>query len=72
MAASRQTIALAAVGSMGKFVCEDLLADDRFNVVVISRGVRSPSAPHPYGTIPDTAPLRPPSDHLVVVPYCFD
>ncbi|CAL8576619.1 hypothetical protein XPA_002490 [Xanthoria parietina] len=38
MAASRQTIALAAVGSMGKFVCEDLLADDRFNVVVISRG----------------------------------
>ncbi|KAI4097679.1 MAG: hypothetical protein LQ339_006724 [Xanthoria mediterranea] len=38
MAASPQTIALAAVGSMGKFVCEDLLADDRFNVVVISRG----------------------------------
>ncbi|KAI4219121.1 MAG: hypothetical protein L6R36_008546 [Xanthoria steineri] len=38
MAPSPQTIALAAVGGMGKFVCEDLLADDRFNVVVISRG----------------------------------
>ncbi|KAL8931107.1 MAG: hypothetical protein Q9208_000211 [Pyrenodesmia sp. 3 TL-2023] len=35
---ARQTIALAAVGSMGKFVCEELLADDRFDVVVISRG----------------------------------
>ncbi|KAL8711223.1 MAG: hypothetical protein Q9220_004368 [cf. Caloplaca sp. 1 TL-2023] len=38
MGFSRQTIALAAVGSMGKFVCEELLADDRFDVVVISRG----------------------------------
>ncbi|KAL8992521.1 MAG: hypothetical protein Q9188_007566 [Gyalolechia gomerana] len=38
MATSRQTIALAAVGSMGKFVCEELLANDRFDVVVISRG----------------------------------
>ncbi|KAL9059285.1 MAG: hypothetical protein Q9206_001561 [Seirophora lacunosa] len=38
MAPSRQTIALAAVGSMGKFVCEALLRDDRFDVVVISRG----------------------------------
>ncbi|KAL8848891.1 MAG: hypothetical protein Q9221_006116 [Calogaya cf. arnoldii] len=35
---ARQTIALAAVGGMGKFVCEELLADDRFDVVVISRG----------------------------------
>ena len=69
MAASRQTIALAAVGSMGKFVCEDLLADDRFNVVVISRGVRSLSAPHPYATLPDPPH---PSDHLGVVPYYFD
>ncbi|KAL8779761.1 MAG: hypothetical protein Q9213_006789 [Squamulea squamosa] len=38
MGDSRQTIALAAVGSMGKFVCEELLADKRFQVVVISRG----------------------------------
>ncbi|KAL8773736.1 MAG: hypothetical protein Q9209_001504 [Squamulea sp. 1 TL-2023] len=38
MGDSRQTIALAAVGSMGKFVCEELLADKRFHVVVISRG----------------------------------
>lgn len=45
MAPSRQTIALAAVGSMGKFVCEALLRDDRFDVVVISRGVRSPPPP---------------------------
>ncbi|KAI4145783.1 MAG: hypothetical protein LQ341_002273 [Variospora aurantia] len=42
MTVSRQTIALAAVGSIGKFVCEELLSDDRFNVVVISRGVRRP------------------------------
>ncbi|KAI4250908.1 MAG: hypothetical protein LQ352_005184 [Teloschistes flavicans] len=34
---SRQVIALAAVGCMGKYVCEELLKDDRFDVVVISR-----------------------------------
>ncbi|KAL8700001.1 MAG: hypothetical protein Q9224_001172, partial [Gallowayella concinna] len=34
---SRQVIALAAVGCMGKYVCEELLADDRFDVIVISR-----------------------------------
>lgn len=37
---SRQVIALAAVGCMGKYVCEELLKDDRFDVVVISRSVR--------------------------------
>ena len=41
MTPSGQVIALAAVGCMGKYVCEELLADDRFDVVVISRGVRS-------------------------------
>ena len=40
MTTPRQVIALAAVGCMGKYVCEELLADDRFDVVVISRGVR--------------------------------
>ncbi|KAI4090958.1 MAG: hypothetical protein L6R37_007813 [Teloschistes peruensis] len=35
--ASRQVIALAAVGCMGRYVCEELLKDDRFDVVVISR-----------------------------------
>ena len=39
MAAERQVIALAGVGDFGKYVCEELLADDRFEVVVISRGV---------------------------------
>ncbi|MCJ1470878.1 hypothetical protein MMC07_009525 [Pseudocyphellaria aurata] len=38
MAVPRQVIALAGVGCLGKYVCEELLADDRFDVVVISRG----------------------------------
>lgn len=39
--ASCQVIALAAVGCMGRYVCEELLKDDRFDVVVISRSVRT-------------------------------
>ena len=50
---SRQVIALAAVGCMGKYVCEELLADDRFDVVVISRAVSRPERVHP------TVPLLP-------------
>ncbi|MCJ1228201.1 hypothetical protein MMC12_004862 [Toensbergia leucococca] len=34
----RQVIALAGVGNFGRYVCEELLEDPRFKVVVISRG----------------------------------
>ncbi|MCJ1404226.1 hypothetical protein MMC11_007451 [Xylographa trunciseda] len=33
----QQTIALAGVGGLGRYVYEELITDDRFNVVVISR-----------------------------------
>jgi hypothetical protein len=33
------TVALVAVGSLGKYVCEAIVADARFNVVVLSRQV---------------------------------
>ncbi|KAL2049948.1 hypothetical protein ABVK25_009815 [Lepraria finkii] len=33
-----QTIALAGVGDLGKYTCEELLASPRFSVIVLSRG----------------------------------
>lgn len=36
----QQVIALAGVGDVGRYVCEELIADDRFDVVVLSRNVR--------------------------------
>lgn len=39
MAPTVQTIALVAVGNLGKYVCEALIADVRYNVVVITRKV---------------------------------
>lgn len=39
MSSTRQVIALAAVGNLGRYICEELVADDRFDVVVISRQV---------------------------------
>ena len=36
---ARQMIALAGVGGLGKYICEELLADAKFDVVVISRAV---------------------------------
>ena len=42
MPAARKVIALAGAGDLGKYICEELTADERFDVVVISRGVNSP------------------------------
>jgi hypothetical protein len=39
MSKTRQVIALAAVGNLGKYTCEEIVANDRFDVVVISRQV---------------------------------
>jgi len=36
---TQKTIALAGVGSLGEYIYEELTADDRFSVVVISRQV---------------------------------
>lgn len=33
----KQVVALAGVGAVGKYLCEELLASDRFDVVVLSR-----------------------------------
>lgn len=41
----RQTIALVAVGNLGKYIYEELNLDDRFDVVVISRQVTLPDSP---------------------------
>lgn len=45
----KQVIALAGVGAVGKYFCEELLASDRFDIVVLSRSVRSipTSSSHP-------------------------
>lgn len=40
-ATKRQTIALVGFGNLAKFICEEISADDRFALVVISRQVRS-------------------------------
>ena len=34
-------VALAAIGNLGKFVCEELIADGRFDVVVLTRQVKT-------------------------------
>lgn len=39
MTGLRQVIALAGVGNLGKYLCEELLSDDRYDVVVLSRKV---------------------------------
>lgn len=36
-----QVIALVGVGNLGRYICEALLADDRFDVVVLARRVIS-------------------------------
>lgn len=35
----RSTVLLAAVGDLGKYLCEELLSDDRFDVEILSRKV---------------------------------
>lgn len=38
-----QVIAVAGVGDLGKYICEELLASDKFTVIVLSRGVSRPN-----------------------------
>ena len=40
---TQQTIALAGVGSLGKYVYEELVKSDFYNVIVISRRVSPPN-----------------------------
>ena len=40
-ATKRQTIALVGFGNLAKFICEEISADERFELVVISRQVCS-------------------------------
>lgn len=40
-ATKHQTIALVGFGNLAKFICEEISADDRFALVVISRQVCS-------------------------------
>lgn len=40
-ATKRQTIALVGFGNLAKFICEEISADDRFALIVISRQVCS-------------------------------
>ena len=49
MADSRPAIALCSVGSLGKYLCDELLAHSRYSFVVISRQV-SLAPPSPRGT----------------------
>ena len=42
----QQTIALAGVGSLGKYIYEELTSDVRFNVIVISRQVNELNLPN--------------------------
>ena len=53
---SRSTIALAAVGNLGKYLCEELLHDSRFDVVVLSRKVRVVDAESAVGQSPQSTP----------------
>ena len=41
MQLEKQVIAVAGVGDVGRYLCEELLTNNRFDVVVISRSVRS-------------------------------
>lgn len=43
MSDTRQVIAVAGVGDLGKYICEELLASDEFTAIVLSRGVRRPN-----------------------------
>lgn len=43
MGHSRQVIALAGVGNLGRYVCEELSASPEFEVIVLTRGVSLPS-----------------------------
>jgi len=39
MVKARQTIALAGVGDLGRYVCEELLESSQFDIVVLTREV---------------------------------
>lgn len=39
MVKDRQTIALAGVGDLGRYVCEELLESSEFDIVVLTREV---------------------------------
>ena len=39
---TREVIAVAGVGDLGKYICEELVASDQFDVIVLSRGVSRP------------------------------
>lgn len=40
---TREIIAVAGVGDLGKYICEELVASDKFDVIVLSRGVSLPN-----------------------------
>jgi saccharopine dehydrogenase-like NADP-dependent oxidoreductase len=39
MAISSQVIVIAGAGDLGKYACEELLRDERYNLLVLSRKV---------------------------------
>lgn len=41
MATDREVIVVAGVGELGRYICEELQASSGFEVVVLTRGVRS-------------------------------
>ena len=43
MDGQRPVVALAAIGNLGKFVCEELIADGHFDFVVLTRQVSIPT-----------------------------
>lgn len=47
MADHRQVVAVAGVGHLGRYICEELLASPHFEVIVLARPV-SISSIHPY------------------------
>ena len=42
MATTRQVIALAGVGDLGRYISEELLLSSHFDVVILTRGVCVP------------------------------
>lgn len=54
MSLQRPVVALAAIGNLGKYVWEELIADDRFDVVVLTRQVCVAMSCHARGPFPDS------------------
>ncbi|KAL9638264.1 MAG: hypothetical protein Q9164_001667 [Protoblastenia rupestris] len=68
MSTTRQTIAVAGVGDLGKYICEELLASPHFDIIVLTRSV-SHLTPQSSHTNPIKSLLNPakPQDHH---PWC--